>query len=56
MTEQEIARFALVLKEAARIRAEIAEDEAEDARRRNGAAHLRIAPSEESPSLASFAA
>lgn len=46
MTEQEIARFALVLKEAARIREEIAAEEAEDARP-YGAPHLTLVPAKD---------
>lgn len=56
MTEQEIARFAVVLKEAARIREEIAADEAVDARRKSGTAYLTVAPPEEKIYAVPFAA
>lgn len=56
MTESEIARFELILKEAARIREEIAAEEAKDARRMNGMAHLTVAPPTENLYAAPFAA
>lgn len=56
MTEQEIARFELVLKEAARIRKEIAAEEAEDARRSDGTVYLTVAPLEENFYSVTFAA
>jgi hypothetical protein len=52
MTDEEIARFALILSEADRIRAQVAEDEA-DARM---SADVDLPPAVERPSMTAAAA